>query len=82
MFPKTLKFLHWNCFCFELKHHQGSLHCFWKLFNFLPRFFFFFSIFSCSTKNGDQPQKDLTKFSYKTNKEVEILESYFMLVNL
>jgi hypothetical protein len=31
-----------------------------------------FSIFSCCTKSGDQPQEDLAKYGYKTqNKEEE-----------
>jgi hypothetical protein len=31
----------------------------------------FFSIFSCCIKSGDQPQEDLVKSDYKTNKEAE-----------
>jgi hypothetical protein len=77
MFPKTLKILHWNCLCFELKHHQRSLHCFRELFIFLPNNLFIFSIFSCFTKSGDQPQEDITKFVYKTNKKVENLGILF-----
>ncbi len=34
---------------------------------------FFFSIFSCCTKTSNQPPKDLAKFGYKMNKEVENL---------
>jgi hypothetical protein len=34
---------------------------------------FFFSIFSCHIKTGDQPQEDLVRSSYKTNKEVKIM---------
>jgi hypothetical protein len=30
-----------------------------------------FSIFSCHTKIDDQPLKNLAKFGYKTNKQVE-----------
>ncbi len=29
-------------------------------------FFFFFPIFSCCSKSGDQPQEDLAKSGYKT----------------
>jgi hypothetical protein len=37
-------------------------------------FFFFFSpIFSCWSKSGDQPQGDLAKSGYKTNREIENL---------
>jgi hypothetical protein len=32
----------------------------------------YFSIFSCCIKSGDQPQGDLVRSAYKTNKEVEI----------
>jgi hypothetical protein len=34
---------------------------------------FFSSIFSCCIKSGNEPQEDLAKFDYKTNKEVENL---------
>ncbi len=33
----------------------------------------FFSIFSCRIKTGDQPQEDLVRSGYKTNKEVKIM---------
>jgi len=36
-------------------------------------FFFFFPIFSCCSKSGDQPQKDLAKSGYKTNRQIENL---------
>jgi len=35
--------------------------------------FFFFPIFSCCFKSGDQPQEDLAKSGYKTNREAENL---------
>jgi hypothetical protein len=34
---------------------------------------FLFSIFSCGIKTGDQPQEDLVRSGYKTNKEVKIM---------
>jgi len=34
---------------------------------------FFFSIFSCRIKTGDQPQEDLVSSGYKTNKKVKIM---------
>jgi len=40
---------------------------------FIP-FFFLFPIFSCCTKSGDQPQVDLAKYDYKTNRHVENLD--------
>jgi hypothetical protein len=75
MFLETLNFLHWNCLCFELKHEVYIVFG-----NFLISYqsiFIFISIFSCFTKSGDQPQEDLTKFSYKTNKEMENLGILF-----
>jgi hypothetical protein len=41
--------------------------------------FFSFSIFSCHTKNDDQPQIDLAKCGYKTNRQVENLD-FLLLV--
>ncbi len=32
-----------------------------------------FPVISCCTKSGDQPQKGLTKSTYKTNKKVKTL---------
>jgi hypothetical protein len=34
----------------------------------------FFSIFSCCSESGNQPQEDLVKSSYKTNAEIENLQ--------
>jgi hypothetical protein len=34
---------------------------------------FFFSIFSCRIKTGNEPQQDLVRSDYKTNKEVKIM---------
>jgi hypothetical protein len=34
---------------------------------------FFFSIFSCGIKTGDQQQEDLVRSGYKTNKEIKIM---------
>ncbi len=37
-------------------------------------FFFFFPVFSCCSKIGDQPQEGLAKLGYKTkNREIENL---------
>jgi len=33
----------------------------------------FFPILSCCTESGDQPQEDLTKSNYKTNKKIKTL---------
>jgi hypothetical protein len=41
--------------------------------------FFSFSIFSCHTKNDDQPQIDLAKCGYKTDRQVENL-NFLLLV--
>jgi hypothetical protein len=38
---------------------------------------FFFFIFSCCSKSGDQPEKDLAKSGYNTNKEIENLGIIF-----
>jgi hypothetical protein len=38
--------------------------------NFL---FLFFAIFSCCTKSDNQPQEDLAKYGYKTDREIENL---------
>jgi hypothetical protein len=38
-------------------------------------FFFLVAIFSCCTKSDDQPQDDLAKYGYKTNREIENLRS-------
>jgi hypothetical protein len=54
-----------NFLCFKLFH---------KLTTCLSLPMCFFSIFSCCIKSGDQPQEDLAKSDYKTNKEVENLE--------
>jgi hypothetical protein len=35
--------------------------------------FFFFSVLSCCSKSGHQPQEDLAKSDYKTNAELENL---------
>jgi hypothetical protein len=35
---------------------------------------FYFSNFSCHTKSDDQPQIDLAKCGYKTNRQVENLD--------
>jgi hypothetical protein len=40
---------------------------------------FFFPIFSCHTKNDDQPQIYLAKCGYKTNRQVENLD-FLLLV--
>jgi hypothetical protein len=37
-------------------------------------FFFFLISHFATSKSGDQPQEDLAKSNYKTNKEVENLE--------
>ncbi len=34
---------------------------------------FFFSIFSCRIKIGYQPQEDLVRSGYKTNKEIKFM---------
>jgi hypothetical protein len=34
-------------------------------------FLFFFLIFSCCSQSGDQPEEDLAKSGYNTNKEIE-----------
>jgi hypothetical protein len=36
-------------------------------------FYFIFAIFSRCTKSDDQPQEDLAKYGYKTNREIENL---------
>jgi hypothetical protein len=33
----------------------------------------FFAIFPCRIKTGDQPQEDLVRSGYKTNKDVKIM---------
>jgi hypothetical protein len=73
MFPKTLKLfnyvLNWNTI--------KEVYIVFGNFLISYQAIFFFSIFSCFTKSGDQPQEGLTKFSYKTNKEVENLGILF-----
>jgi hypothetical protein len=34
---------------------------------------FFFSTFSCCSKSSDQPQEDLAKSDYRTNREIKNL---------
>ncbi len=34
---------------------------------------FLFFNFSCHIKTGDQPQRDLVGYGYKTNKEIKIM---------
>ncbi len=64
LFPLLILLLKENFVCFKLFH---------KLTTCLSLPMCFFSIFSCCIKSGDQPQEDLAKSDYKTNKEVENL---------
>jgi len=63
LFPLLILLLKGNFVCFKLFHTLTCLS--------LPMFFS--SIFSCCIKSGNEPQEDLAKFDYKTNKEVENL---------
>jgi hypothetical protein len=41
-----------------------------KVFYHFKPVFFFFSILSCCFKSDDQPQEDLAKSGYKTNRDL------------
>ncbi len=49
-----------------------------------PTIFFklFFAIFSCCTKSKDQPQDNLAKYDYKTNREIENLRIILLVEKL